>query len=114
MMDKSTLLPLKKFLTNTEFLHLVFYVSIDITIWIIFVCLKYIGLDLDLKQSLKKKNPTNIGELQYMKYICDKIILDTKCEKLHIYFKTRVVGGIFWFVVNTIDIHQLNLGPFGI
>jgi hypothetical protein len=29
-----------------------------------------------------------------MEYICDKIIFVTKFEKLHIYFKTRVVGGI--------------------
>jgi len=102
-MDKSTLLPLKKISQILNFYIWFFYVSIDITIWIIFVCLKYIGLDLDLKQSLKKKTPTNIGELQHMKYICDKIILDTECEKLHTYFKTRVVCGIFWFVVNTID-----------
>jgi hypothetical protein len=31
-----------------------------------------------------------------MKYICDKIILVTEYEKLHTYFKTKVVGGIFW------------------
>jgi hypothetical protein len=61
-----------------------FYVSIDITFWIIFICFKYVGLDLDLKQSLKKKNPTKIGELQHMKHICDEIILVTKYEKLHI------------------------------
>jgi hypothetical protein len=58
--------------------------------------LKYIGLDLDLKKSFKKKTLTNIGELQYMKYICDEIILVTEYEKLHTYFNTRVVGGIFW------------------
>jgi len=58
--------------------------------------LKYIGLDLDLRQSFKKKNPTNIGELQHMKYICDEIILVVEYEKLHTYFKTRVMGGIFW------------------
>jgi len=75
--------------------------------------LKYIGLDLDLRKSFKKKNPTNIGELQHMKFICDKIILYTKYEKLHTNFKTRVVGGIFRFVVTIIDIHQLNLRSFG-
>jgi hypothetical protein len=58
--------------------------------------LKYIGLDLDLTQSFKKKTPTNIGEFQHMKYICDELILVMNYEKLHIYFKTRVVGGIFW------------------
>jgi hypothetical protein len=58
--------------------------------------LKYIGLDLNLRQSFKKKIPTNIGELQLMKYICDEIILVMKYEKLHTYFKTRVASGIFW------------------
>jgi hypothetical protein len=57
---------------------------------------KYIGLDLNLKQSFKKKTPTNIGELQHMKYICDKIIFVMEYEKLHTYFKTRVMGGMFW------------------
>jgi hypothetical protein len=61
-----------------------------------FICLKNIGLDLDLRQSFKKI-PTNIGELQHMKYIRDKMILITKYEKLHTYFKIRVVGGIFWW-----------------
>jgi len=62
-----------------------FYVNIDIIFWIIFVCLKYIGLDLNLRQSFKKKTPTNIGELQHMNYICNEIILVTKYEKLHTY-----------------------------
>jgi hypothetical protein len=47
------------------------------------------------RHSFEKKTPTNIGELQHMKYICDEIIFITKYEKLHTYFKTRVVGGIF-------------------
>jgi len=78
-------------------MHLIFYVSINITFWIIFVFLKCIILDLDLKQSFKKKNPTDIGKLQHMKYICDKIILVIEYENLHTYFKTKVVGGIFWW-----------------
>jgi len=41
------------------------------------------------------KNPTNIEEFERIKYICDKIILIIGFEKLHIYFKTKVVGGIF-------------------
>jgi hypothetical protein len=52
---KNTLRPPKIVITNIAFLHLVFYISIDITFWIIFVCLEYIGLDSNLKQSLKKK-----------------------------------------------------------
>jgi hypothetical protein len=68
----------------------------DITFWIIFICLKYIGLNLDLRQSFKKKTPTIIGELQHMKYTYDKIILIMEYENLHTYFKTKVVGRFFW------------------
>jgi hypothetical protein len=57
--------------------------------------LKYIGLDLDLRQSFKNKIPTNISELQHLKYNCDEIIFVKDYEKLHTYFKTRVMGGIF-------------------
>jgi hypothetical protein len=49
-----------------------------------------------------------------MEYICDKIILVTKFEKNHIYFKTRVVSEIlaqFFFMVYDIDILELNLRP---
>jgi hypothetical protein len=73
-----------------------FGINIDITSWIIFVCLKYIGLDFNLRQSIKRKTPKNIGELQHMKYICDEIIFIIEYEKLHTYFKTKVLGGIFW------------------
>jgi hypothetical protein len=45
--------------------------------------LKYIGLDLNLIKSFKKKTPINIGELHHMKYICDEIILVMEYEKLH-------------------------------
>jgi hypothetical protein len=58
--------------------------------------LKYIRLDLDLRKSFKKKIATKIGEFQHVKYICDEIIFIVEYEKLHTYFKTRVVGGIFW------------------
>jgi hypothetical protein len=57
--------------------------------------LKDIGLDLNLRQSFKKKTTTNINELQHMKCNCDGIIFIMKYEKLHTYFKIRVVGGIF-------------------
>jgi hypothetical protein len=79
---KNTLHPLIV-VTNPTFVHLVFIVSINITFWVICICLKYIGLDLDFKKSLKK-TPRNIGELQHMKYICDEIILVIEYEKLHI------------------------------
>jgi len=46
-----------------------------------------------------------------MEYICDKIIRVIEFEKLHIYFKIKVVNGILgWiFMVYDIDIHELNL-----
>jgi len=65
------------------FLHLVFLCKYKHHILDLFICLKYIGLYLDLRQSIKKKTPTNISELQHMKYICDEIILIMKYEKLH-------------------------------
>jgi hypothetical protein len=46
--------------------------------------LKYIGLYLNLRKLIKKEIPTNIGELQHMKYICDEIILVTKDENFKI------------------------------
>jgi hypothetical protein len=58
-----------------------FYVSIDIISWIIFICLKYIRLDLNLRQSTFLKTLTNTSEFQHMKYICDEIILVTEYEK---------------------------------
>jgi hypothetical protein len=93
---KGTLHPPEIVVTNTTFLHLVFLCKYKHHILDFFVYLKYIGLDLDLRQSFEKKTPTNIGELQHMKHIGDEIILITKYEILHTYFKTRVVGGIFW------------------
>jgi len=59
--------------------------------------LKHIGLDLELRQSFKMKTPTKIGELQHMKYISNIIIFIMKYEKLHTYFKTKVMGGTFWW-----------------
>jgi hypothetical protein len=52
-----------------------------------------------------------------MECICDKTIHIKEFENLHIYFKTKVMGGIFskfkkYIFMNAIDIHELNLGPF--
>jgi hypothetical protein len=33
-------------------------------------------------------------KLEQMEYICDKIIHIVEFEKLHIYFKTRILSGI--------------------
>jgi hypothetical protein len=40
------------------------------------------------------KNPINIGNFEWMEYICDKTIPIIKFEIIYIYFKTRVVDGI--------------------
>jgi len=80
-----------------------------------FVCFEYIGLDLNLRKSVFKKTPINIGELQHMKYICNEIILITEYENCIHISKLRLWVEFFVeiFVVTIIDIHQLNLGPFG-
>jgi hypothetical protein len=54
----------------------------DITSWIIFACFKNIWFSLNLIQSIIFLNPTNNEKLQCMEYICDKIIHDTKFEKI--------------------------------
>jgi hypothetical protein len=51
---------------------------LDITLWIIFVCFKYIWLTLNLKQLIILKNFTNIENFEHMKYICNIIIFMTK------------------------------------
>jgi len=58
----------------------------------------YIWLTLNLIQSIIFKNPTNIEEVEHMEYICHKIMPIAKFEKLHIYFKIRVVGGIIRWI----------------
>jgi hypothetical protein len=40
------------------------------------------------------KNPIRIEKLEHVECLCDKIIPIVKFEKLHIYFETKVVGGI--------------------
>jgi hypothetical protein len=71
---------------------------LDITLWIIFVCFKYIWLTLDLKQLIILKNFTNIENFEHMKYICNIIIFMTKFQNLRMYFKTKIVGGIFGWI----------------
>ncbi len=61
------------------------------------------------------KNSTNNEKLEYIEYIFDNIIHVIEFEKIHIYFKTRVVSGIFGWIFlmfYDIDIHELNLGSF--
>jgi hypothetical protein len=68
--------------------------DMDITSWIIFTCLKYISLALDLISSIILKILTNIEEFEFVEYICDQIILITKFEILNMYLKNNVVDGI--------------------
>ncbi len=59
------------------------------------------------------KNSTNIEKFECLEYIHDKIIPVIEFENLNIYFKTKVVDGIFgWIMMYDIDIHQLNLRQF--
>jgi hypothetical protein len=84
----------------------------DITSWIIFPCFKYIWLALDLIYSIILRNPKNIEKFEHMEYICDKRICIIKFKSLNIYFKIRVVDGIFgwfFFMMNDINVHQLNI-----
>jgi hypothetical protein len=67
----------------------------DITTSIIFACLKYIWLVLEFISLIVLKNLTNIEEFEHMECISDKIIFVRQFENLNIYFKTRVVDGIF-------------------
>jgi hypothetical protein len=66
----------------------------DITSWIFMVCFKYILLYLHLMYSFFLISKT-IDKLEYMEYICDKIILITKFEIIYIYFQTQIMGGMF-------------------
>ncbi len=50
-----------------------------------------------------------------MEYICDKIILVTKFEKIAYMFQNQGCEWNYWvksFMVYDNDIHELNLGPF--
>ncbi len=65
-----------------------------------------INLRLKLVKN-NNNNSKNIEKLEHMEYICDK--------KIHIYFKTMVMVAIFgriFYMVNDIDVHRSNLGPF--
>ncbi len=95
LLGKSTLCPPKIVVTNTTFLHLVCLCKYR-RILDYFCLFEVYWIRFQLKTINLKKTPTNIGELQHMKYICDKLILIMKYEKLHTYFKTKVVNGIFW------------------
>jgi hypothetical protein len=41
------------------------------------------------------KNSTNIEKIEHLEYIHDKIIPVIEFENLNIYFKTKVMDGIF-------------------
>jgi len=39
-----------------------------------------------------------------MEYVCDEVIIVKKHEKLHIYFKTKIMGWIFlWWMTLTLQ-----------
>ncbi len=65
----------------------------EITSWIIVVHFNYIALALDLNQFILKEILTNIYKLEHIKYIYVEINV-TQYEKLQIYFKSKVMGGV--------------------
>jgi len=52
--------------------------------------------------------------IKHTKYIYDEIIFFTEHEKLHTYFKTKVVVKYFvnFFLMNDIDTHRLTVESF--
>jgi hypothetical protein len=51
-------------------------------------------INFRLKLVYLKETPTKDHKLEHMKYICVEKIHITKYEKLQIYFKTKVMGGV--------------------
>jgi hypothetical protein len=90
-MGISIISPPKIVVTGTIFLYLVFLVTYGNHILDYFYLFKvmFISFIFKLINFFKTKN---VKELEHMEYICDKIILVTKHEKLHIYFKTKIMG----------------------
>ncbi len=94
-MGENTLNPPKIVSTNIIFLQIIFLIMYGHHI-LNYFCLFSIYV-LIFRPNLMNylKNPINIEKIEQMEYICDKIIPITKFENLIIYFKTRVVDGIF-------------------
>ncbi len=57
--------------------------------------IKYICLTLYLNYSSIIKNSANIENSELIDYICHKVIYVIEFENLYIYFKIKVVSGIF-------------------
>jgi hypothetical protein len=84
ILGKSTLCPPKILVTNIAFLHLFLKSKYRHHILDFFCLFEVYWIRFRLKKIIiKKKPPTNIGELQHMKYICDKLIFIMEYEKLH-------------------------------
>jgi len=101
------------FITSTIFLHLVFLVLYGDLILNFFACFILLVLNLDWSFLFNKK-PWRTWT--YRIYMCWNNICH-KTWKIHLHSKTKIVGEIFccfFFVVNDINIHQLNFGSFRI
>jgi hypothetical protein len=93
---KSDYAPPKIIVANTTFMHLIFLCKYKNHILDFYFLFEIYWIRFRLKTINSKQTPINIGELQHMKYICDETVFVIKYEKLHTYFKTKVVGGNFW------------------
>jgi len=66
----------------------------EIKYWIFF-CLFKVYLISFIFELINYLKTTNLEKFECMEYISDETIFITKNEKLHIYFKVKVVGEIF-------------------
>lgn len=102
-LGENTLSPSNIIIISTIFWKYSFWQCMDITSCIIFVCLKYIWLTLNLNYySMIFKYTTNLEKFEHIKYVCDRIIYITKFENLHVFLKIWIVDKNFgwnfiWF-----------------
>jgi hypothetical protein len=111
---ESTPCPPKIVIIKTRILHLTSLVHVDITFWIIFVHFKYIALALDLNYFFLKTSNKHLQTWTYEIYLCWINMLQSMknwkyTSKLRLWME---FCSECFFVVNDIDIHQLNLKPF--
>jgi hypothetical protein len=113
-MGESTLCPPKIVVTKIKKIALGFFGTCGRHILDYFCSFKYITLDLKLNYFILKENPTNIYKLEHMKYIYVEINMTQSMKNYNYTSKLKLWVEFCsdFFLVNDIDIHQLNLGPF--
>ncbi len=116
-LGESTLCPPPKLQSQTQKnLHLVFCSACGHRILDYFCSFQVYSLILDFNYFILKEILTNIYELEHMKYICVEINMLQSMKNCKYISKLRLwtvkFCSEFFFVVNDIFIHQLNLIPF--